>query len=156
MNSASEELGAEEWIDRNPEKFRDAKPLYAHTRGNDKRGQFDKIYQTSDGRIIIIEAKGGNGTLTGRKIGGENVQQGHPDYRKDVIKNYSKQFERAKKDPNVSPEDYAKMQETNEALQATLDPKNGDSPKFVVEYYVVRQTIDKNGNPGRITVHQFN
>ncbi len=47
------------------------------------------------------------------------------------------------------------MQETNEALQATLDSENGDPPKFAVEYYVVRQPINKDGNLGDISAHQF-
>ncbi len=62
MRCASEamgELAAEAWINGNPGKFPDAKPLYAPTRGGGKTGEFDQIYQTSDGRIIIIEVKGG-------------------------------------------------------------------------------------------------
>ncbi|PIE44215.1 MAG: hypothetical protein CSA50_01675 [Gammaproteobacteria bacterium] len=63
-------------------------PLYASTRGDGKAGEFDQIYQTSDGSIIIIEAKGGNGSLGSRRIGVKNFQQGHPKYHKDVIRNY--------------------------------------------------------------------
>ena len=49
----------------------DAEQLFSEISSNGKQGQFDQIYTyTKDGetRILIIEAKGGSGTLTSRKL----------------------------------------------------------------------------------------
>ncbi|PID44129.1 MAG: hypothetical protein CSB48_02780, partial [Proteobacteria bacterium] len=61
-----------------------------------------------------------------------------------------RQFRFARKDSGVSSEELAEMKKTNDALQRD---KEGNPPN--IEYYVVRQTIDKDGNPGRIMVHIF-
>lgn len=83
--------------------------------------------------------------LGSRKVGEERFEQGTSTYRDDVIANYEKQFKEAEKNNTVSADELAKMEN---ALEALLDAKESNA----LDYFVVRQTIDGNGNASAIKV----
>ncbi|MGF1723825.1 hypothetical protein [Photobacterium nomapromontoriensis] len=52
-----------------------------------KKNQFDQIWQTADGKLIIVEAKGGTATLGTRTVTSINkrAEQGTPEYKDSII-----------------------------------------------------------------------
>ena len=86
---ASEQLGevaSQAYIKQN---FPNATKLEASLPGNGKQGEFDQIYIDNDtGRLIIVEAKGGNATWGARiDLKGQRAEQGSKSYMDKVIQN---------------------------------------------------------------------
>lgn len=69
MRTASEEWGEEAGRIYVKQNYPDATSLKANLLNKSKQGQFDQIYQTKDGKLIFIEAKGGNASWRARKAG---------------------------------------------------------------------------------------
>ncbi len=98
-----------------------------------------------NGRLIIVEAKGGNSTWGSRiDLKDKRAEQGSKSYMEKVIDNYQKQLEIAKKDVNFSVDDLAKLKATVKALEENYN-------KGTIDYYGIKQkakqTIDVNGEP---------
>ncbi|QUJ70260.1 DUF637 domain-containing protein (plasmid) [Photobacterium sp. GJ3] len=125
-----------------------AKRLMSHYPGsNDKRGQFDQIWHQPDGKIVIIEAKGGDSQL-GSRIGlnGQRVQQGTKEYFESVVASMEKWY-----DINGSTLDATTKHEYRKTMNL-LNDKNA-----IIEYKVVRQHIDtQTGKPTKVSVTDYN
>ena len=57
------------------------------------------MYVTEDGKILIMEGKGGNATWGSRMAGEERAQQGSAKYMNSVIDNYTTKLDTLTKDP---------------------------------------------------------
>ncbi|WP_348983609.1 RHS repeat-associated core domain-containing protein [Pseudoalteromonas sp. 2CM37A] len=53
-------------------------------------GNFDMVYQNSDGDVIIVEAKGGKSPLGKKQIGDQDYQQGTKKYAQAITENMKK------------------------------------------------------------------
>ncbi|WP_226916183.1 RHS repeat-associated core domain-containing protein [Pseudoalteromonas undina] len=53
-------------------------------------GNFDMVYQNSEGDVIIVEAKGGKSPLGKKQIGDKDYQQGTPEYAEAITDNMRK------------------------------------------------------------------
>ncbi|WP_330960138.1 DUF637 domain-containing protein [Photobacterium sp. 53610] len=122
--------------------------LMSHYPGsNDKRGQFDQIWHQPDGKIVIIEAKGGDSQL-GSRIGlnGQRVQQGTKEYFESVVASMKKWY-----DINGSTLDATTKHEYRKTM-SLLNDKNA-----IIEYKVVRQHLDtQTGKPTKVSVTDYN
>jgi len=110
----------------------DAQPLAFKTPGNGQQGQFDGIYtyfKDGEERLLIIEAKGGNSSLGGRRAAdGRYVQQGTSEYRESIIENMQKSVDKADVYEDVAD------------LDLTLDKLDEFTGK--VDYQLVQQKLD--------------
>ena len=131
MANASEQLGevaSQAYIKKN---FEGATKLDANTPSNGKQGEFDQIY-LHKGRLILVEAKGGNATLTSRKdLKGMRAEQGSSSYMETVIQNYRKQLENVESGKTtVTPTEKANLEATVKAF----DDYEGE-----IDYYSITQ-----------------
>lgn len=116
--------------------------------GTAKQGEFDQIY-LHEGRVIIVEAKGGGadwGTRRQGVAGDQIAQQGSKQYMDAVIENYQKQIDSGK----VTGADAAKLQETLDALE---DAK--ELGQDGIKYIGIKQKAGDLGVSDKIDVFDF-
>ena len=99
-----------------------------------RSGVFDQIWDV-DGKLVIVEAKGGSSTLGSRKINGKRHQQGTQTYMEDIIANMEK---------NPATEKIAQRMQDHY-----------DSDILEIDYVLVRQGFDKSGNLANIKIDKF-
>ncbi|MGF1490769.1 MAG: hypothetical protein ACFBSE_27060 [Prochloraceae cyanobacterium] len=145
MIAASEQMGeiaADAAIDKiHP----GAKPLKFEIPGGGKQGQFDRVYEDTNGKIIIIvEAKGAGADLGTRKIGkGIETYQGTPQYRDSILENMGEKAEK------ISDE------KAREKFDATVRKIEKAKKKGNLVYYLISQPVKDDGTPKDIKVKQF-
>ncbi|WP_299015221.1 hypothetical protein [uncultured Photobacterium sp.] len=101
---------------------------------NMKNNQFDQVWQTADGKIIIVEAKGGSSTLGSRlNANGElRVQQGTPEYKDSVINTMEQWYKKNRSNPDKNG-----MQQFKDTLTKLKDES------IELEYIVVKQPVNQ-------------
>jgi len=135
------QLMADSWV---RERYPNARLLHGGVGSASRPGDFDAVYLVSQGEgqrplILIVEAKGGAGTLGTRQVGGRREQQGTRAYMLEIARLMAM-------DPNVS----AQTQGMMDAVQTG----NAD-----VRYVLIEAPITTTGGrarlePGRVS--EFN
>ncbi|WP_036958381.1 hypothetical protein, partial [Pseudoalteromonas piscicida] len=122
--------------------------------------QFDQLYQTEDGRLLVIEAKGGSATWGSRMAGTKRAQQGSRAYMDSIFKNYEKKLIEYKADPKYGDPNEAKFNEQVKELNRMLEHYKDmikmdgiiDDP---IEYIGVQQKASDAGIKGAIDATIF-
>jgi hypothetical protein len=93
VNNASEAMGERAAEAHIEQRYPGAKKIYGD--GTSGSGKLDQVYQTKDGKYVVVEAKGGRaGELGTRKLpNGEVVQQGSREYLEDMTRLMSERGE---------------------------------------------------------------
>ena len=154
MRLASEALGEEAARIYVKQNYPDATPLASKLPGKGKQGQFDQVYITEDGKVLIIEAKGGNASWGSRVAGEERAQQGSEKYMNSIIENYSEQSKSLMKDPRyiAGDEDFVKEVES---IQDMLDEIEIATKSQQIEYVGIQQKANDAGLVDVIDVSIF-
>jgi len=133
------EMAAEGYIKKSYPDAEYFSPRYPGSKT--KRDQFDQIWKTKDGKVIIIEAKGGVSITNGdrlNKTGKQRVQQGTAEYNDAIINRmevwYSKNLNHVDKDGLI------KFKKTLALLKANKDN---------TDYIMVKQPVS--ASTGKIT-----
>ena len=120
-------------------------PLNTKLPGNGKQGEFDQVYITEDGKILIMEGKGGNATWGSRKAGTDRAQQGSPEYMDSVIKNYNDKLRILTKDPRYGKVDEEAFTKQVEGIEDMLDELEIAKENKALEYIGIQQKANDNG-----------
>ncbi len=148
MRNASQKLGevaSQAYMKKN---FPNAHALESKLPGNGNQGEFDQIYIDKDsGRLIIVEAKGGNATWGSKQANGKQVQQGSREYMESVIDNYKKKLDDADNDKiSISATEHADLANTVQAFK--------DAGKNI-DYYGIKQKATDAGVSSDISIFKF-
>ncbi|WP_063704421.1 contractile injection system protein, VgrG/Pvc8 family [Pseudoalteromonas gelatinilytica] len=154
MRLASEALGEEAARIYVKQNYPDATPLASKLPGKGKQGQFDQVYATEDGKVLIIEAKGGNASWGSRVAGEERAQQGSEKYMNSIIENYTSKLDTLTKDPRyiAGDEDFVKEVE---GIQDMLDEIEIATKSQQIEYVGIQQKANDAGLVDVIDVSIF-
>ncbi len=144
MRLASEALGEEAARIYVKQNYPDATPLASKLPGKGKQGQFDQVYATEDGKVLIIEAKGGNASWGSRSAGKDRAQQGSEKYMNSIIKNYQVKLRNLTKDPRyiAGDEDFVKQVKDMKIMLKSLNDSKLDG---TLEYIGVQQKANDAG-----------
>lgn len=145
MRLASEDLGEEAARIYVQQNYPNAKPLNTKLPGNGKQGEFDQVYVIEDGKVLIMEAKGGNATWGSRIAGEERAQQGSAKYMDSVIDNYTEQMKRLTKDPRYGKVGEKAFTKQVEGIQDMLDSLEDAKLDGTLEYIGIQQKANDNG-----------
>ena len=88
VNEASRLLGEKAGDTYMAAHFPGAEKMYPAAGAGSRSGDFDQIWRTSDGKYVVVEAKGGGSGLGERTVAaGHRAQQGSSDYFDDIVRN---------------------------------------------------------------------
>ncbi len=151
MRDASEALGEKAASIYVKKTYPGATPLKSNFLNKSKQGQFDQIYQTQDGKIVFIEAKGGNASWGSRNTGDYQAEQGSKEYMESVIKNYDTEFKKARKNPDVDKNsvEFQKLKQTRDTL---VEAKDLGEP---IGYIGIKQKASDSGISDKIDIYIF-
>lgn len=155
MRLASEDLGEEAARIYVQQNYPNAKPLNTKLPGNGKQGEFDQVYITDDGKVLIMEGKGGNATWGSRKAGTDRAQQGSAKYMDSVIKNYNDELRTLTKDPRYGKVGEEAFTKQVEGIEDMLDELRIAKRKQGIEYIGIQQKANDNGLIETIDVSIF-
>ncbi|GAA75579.1 hypothetical protein PMAN_b0256 [Pseudoalteromonas marina] len=145
MRLASEDLGEEAARIYVQQNYPNAKPLNTKLPGNGKQGEFDQVYITEDGKILIMEGKGGNATWGSRMAGEERAQQGSAKYMNSVIDNYTTKLDTLTKDPRYGKVGEEAFTKQVEGIQDMLDSLEDAKLDGTLEYIGIQQKANDAG-----------
>ena len=145
MRLASEDLGEEAARIYVQQNYPNAKPLNTKLPGNGKQGEFDQVYITDDGKVLIMEGKGGNATWGSRIAGEERAQQGSAKYMDSVIKNYNDKLRILTKDPRYGKVGEEAFTKQVEGIEDMLDELEIAKENKALEYIGIQQKANDNG-----------
>ncbi|MDN3381030.1 type IV secretion protein Rhs, partial [Pseudoalteromonas sp. APC 3893] len=155
MRLASEDLGEEAARIYVQQNYPNAKPLNTKLPGNGKQGEFDQVYVTDDGKVLIMEGKGGNATWGSRMAGEERAQQGSGRYMDSVIDNYTTKLDTLTKDPRYGKVGEEAFTEQVKKLRKTVKKINSSKLDESLEYIGIQQKANDNGLIETIDVSIF-
>ena len=144
MRLASEALGEEAARIYVKQNYPDATPLASKLPGKGKQGQFDQVYATEDGKVLIIEAKGGNASWGSRSAGKDRAQQGSLEYMDSIIDNYTSKLDTLTKDPRYLAGDDDFVKEV-QGIQDMLDEIEIAKELKSLEYIGIQQKANDAG-----------
>jgi len=130
-------------------------PLNTKLPGNGKQGEFDQVYITDDGKVLIMEGKGGNATWGSRIAGEERAQQGSAKYMDSVIDNYTEQMKRLTKDPRYGKVGEEAFTKQVEGIEDMLDELRIAKDNEIIKYIGIQQKANDNGLINVIDVSIF-
>ena len=154
MRLASEALGEEAARIYVKQNYPDATPLASKLPGKGKQGQFDQVYATEDGKVLIIEAKGGNASWGSRSAGKDRAQQGSLEYMDSIIDNYTSKLDTLTKDPRYLAGDDDFVKEV-QGIQDMLDEIEIAKELKSLEYIGIQQKANDAGLVDVIDVSIF-
>jgi hypothetical protein len=120
-------------------------PLNTKLPGNGKQGEFDQVYITDDGKVLIIEGKGGNATWGSRMAGEERAQQGSAKYMNSVINNYTTKLDTLTKDPRYGKVGEEAFTKQVQGIEDMLDELEIAKENKALEYIGIHQKANDNG-----------
>jgi len=112
------------------------------------------VYITEDGKVLIIEAKGGNASWGSRSAGKERAQQGSLEYMDSIIDNYTSKLDTLTKDPRYISGDKDFVKEV-ESIQDMLDEIEIATKSQQIEYVGIQQKANDAGLVDVIDVSIF-
>lgn len=122
----------------------DYKMLRADLIGRGKNHEFDQIYQSRDGSILIVEAKGGGSPFGAKRDSlGQLVQQGTPEYTQVTIHGMFERVRKYRESPDYNTDPHF-TQEVDD-LTTTLIRIGSTDPRKI-DYIGIRQNIKSNGD----------
>jgi len=145
MRLASEDLGEEAARIYVQQNYPNAKPLNTKLPGNGKQGEFDQVYTIDDGKVLIMEAKGGNATWGSRMAGEERAQQGTAKYMNSVIKNYNDKLRILTKDPRYGKVGEEAFTKQVEGIEDMLDELEIAKENKALKYIGIQQKANDTG-----------
>lgn len=128
--------------------------LESNLPGNGEQGQFDQVYLTKEGKVLIIEAKGGSSTWGSRKAGKQRAQQGSKKYMDSIIENYTDKLGILKNSPLYKAGDKKSVKKA-EDIQSMLRKLKVADMKKKIEYIGVQQKASDAGLTDSINVTHF-
>ncbi|UDM64206.1 hypothetical protein KIJ96_19640 (plasmid) [Pseudoalteromonas piscicida] len=155
MRAASEELGEEAariFVEQN---YPGATPLRSKLLTDGKQGQFDQLYQTEDGRLLVIEAKGGSATWGSRMAGKRRAQQGSREYMDSIFKNYEDKLREYLDSPNFGSDKHEVFTNQVEQLEDMIDAYKSSKLTESIDYIGVQQRVRDNGLVEVIDITEF-
>ncbi|MEP5268989.1 MAG: hypothetical protein ABJQ63_16565 [Lentilitoribacter sp.] len=103
------------------------------------------MYITDDGKVLIMEGKGGNATWGSRKAGTDRAQQGSPEYMDSVIKNYNDKLRILTKDPRYGKVGEEAFTKQVQGIEDMLDELEIAKENKALEYIGIHQKANDAG-----------